>query len=52
MQGCKDTNFLISLYINVRRNIDMYIIVGQAKFLMASRIVWGHDGVRWAKFWT
>jgi hypothetical protein len=24
MWGCKDTNFLISLYINICRNIDMY----------------------------
>jgi hypothetical protein len=25
MQGCKDTNFPISLYTNICRNIDMYI---------------------------
>jgi hypothetical protein len=26
-QGCKDTNFLISLYINVCRDMDMYITI-------------------------
>jgi hypothetical protein len=45
MQECKDKNFPISLYINVCRNMDMYIIITpKAKDNTTDEIAWGDGG--------
>jgi hypothetical protein len=50
-QGCKDTNFPISLYINICRNMDMYIMTTpKEKEKMEDEIAWGHGNARRAKF--
>jgi hypothetical protein len=50
-QGYKDIIFPISVYINVCRNMDMYIIATpKGKKMMADGIAWGHGGARRAKF--
>jgi hypothetical protein len=50
-QGCKDTNFLMSLYINVCWNIDMYIIATlKAKENTTNGIIGGHGDTGRAKF--
>jgi hypothetical protein len=51
MQGCKDTNFPISLYTNICRNIDMYITyTPKEKKKMVDGIACGRGGAKWAKF--
>jgi hypothetical protein len=46
VQGYKVIMFPISLYINVCRNIDMYIIATpNTKVKMACGIAWGNRGV-------
>jgi hypothetical protein len=50
MQGCKDTSFPLSLYINMYRCMDMYIIATtKAEEKKVGRIARGHGGARWAK---
>jgi hypothetical protein len=50
-QGCKDTNFPISLYITVCRNMDIYITTTpKAKEKIVDRIAWSHGDTGWAKF--
>jgi hypothetical protein len=51
MQGCKDISFPISLYNNICRNMDMYIIATpNAKEKTTGGIAWGHGGAKQAKF--
>jgi hypothetical protein len=50
-QGYKDINFPISLYINICRNMDMYITaIPNAKEKTTCGIAWGHGGTGWAMF--
>jgi hypothetical protein len=52
-QGCKNTTFPISLYINICRNIDMYITYApkaKEKEKMVDGIGWGHCGTGHAEF--
>jgi hypothetical protein len=50
-QGCKDASFSISLYINVCRNIDMYITTTPiAKEKMSCGIARGHGGAGQVEF--
>jgi hypothetical protein len=52
--GRKDVRtqfFSIFLYINICRNMDMYITATpKAKEKKANMIAWGHGDVKWAKF--
>jgi hypothetical protein len=50
-QGSKDTNFPISLYINVCRNMDMYITATpKAKEKTTDVIAWGRRDIGRAMF--
>jgi hypothetical protein len=53
MQGCKDMSFSISLYINICRNIDMYITYmtkAKKNKRAAGGIAWGCSDVEHVKF--
>jgi hypothetical protein len=50
-QGYKVINFPICLYINICRNMDMYITATpNTKEKTVGWIAWGHGGTRWIKF--
>jgi hypothetical protein len=52
-QGCKNTTFPISLYINICRNIDMYITYAskaKEKEKTVDGIAWGCNSTGQAEF--
>jgi hypothetical protein len=49
--GYKVIHFPISLYINICRNMDMYITATpNAKEKTMGGIAWGHEGTGWVNF--
>jgi hypothetical protein len=51
MQGYKVISFSLYLYINICRNMDMYITTTQnVKVKTVGGIAWGHEGTGWVKF--